>query len=690
MRSQADNYRAISWWLKWEDTNWPDQDVADRILRRADAAADAGVNLAIIFGTHFRWDFLPLWSRLHDLFAFTADALHQRRIKLFDHHSAVLTHRPRTADDARRLDDHMRHHVLSYPSLEAAAEMCFEGQRLNDWRMINIETGEPTYNERWCCEQFCMNNPDFRRAYQAYVRRLIDETGIDGLMSDDAIYNMRWQACGCRWCRDRFRRDYGHELPPTTDMGFWGNRDSEAFKDWIEMRFCSAADFLGCVREATGPDFPLSSCCSGSVSQRRIGTAMTAQEFIKSCNVIMLEMCWRVPEADGTWNRRVSQLGLHLSITRDAGAKCIGLGYGFFKDTAFFVWAVNKFLGSDCWFSTIKDHLGLPDSQLQELPDEPELIKEAYCWERDHASLFGGEPVANTAVFFSRSTRDFYGQASEKDYTDDYSITCHELIRGGIDFEVVTSMPEPGRRPVLVLSSVICLSQKEREQLDAFLAEGGIIIATGPVGLRDERARPSAAPWLGGYDIDATMAEPERAPGFPPFTQAEPAAPPKCTGRYRGQLVAADEWVRVVTGKGVLLWSPGRVQTDAAALALPERVAQRLSPQDVRIERRPDGWFLCRFRQGDRLLIHGIPGQVKPALHPTLKIQGSNVRIVERIDFDEPSPPELLVRLAADCASAVLHSPDLAAPRACTEYSDGVLSVDLGGVRRYFVLELSN
>ena len=50
------------------------------------------------------------------------------------------------------------------------------------------------YNERWCCEQFCMNNPDFRRAYQAYVRRLIDETGIDDLMSDDAIYNMRWLA----------------------------------------------------------------------------------------------------------------------------------------------------------------------------------------------------------------------------------------------------------------------------------------------------------------------------------------------------------------------------------------------------------------------------------------------------------------------------------------------------------------
>jgi len=73
-----------------------------------------------------------------------------------------------------------------------------------------------------------------------------------------------------------------------------------------------------------------------------------------------------------------------------------------------------------------------------------------------------------------------------------------------------------------------------------------------------------------------------------------------------------------------------------------------------------------------------------------LKMQGSNVRIVERIDFDEPSPPELSLRLAADCASAVLHSPDLAAPRACAEYSDGALSVDLGGVRRYFVLELSN
>lgn len=92
--NSREKIRAVSWWLTWKDLQWPDDDVADAIKRRADAAAEAGVNCAVIFGAHFRWDYLPLWDNLHDLLGTIRGALHPARHPgCSDHHSAVLTHR---------------------------------------------------------------------------------------------------------------------------------------------------------------------------------------------------------------------------------------------------------------------------------------------------------------------------------------------------------------------------------------------------------------------------------------------------------------------------------------------------------------------------------------------------------------------------------------------------------------------
>jgi len=75
-----------------------------------------------------------------------------------------------------------RHHVPFYPSIDEASHWTFEGDHINDWRMMDVETGEPSFLPFYVAEEFCMNNPHFVKAYQDYVRRLVKETGIDGLM----------------------------------------------------------------------------------------------------------------------------------------------------------------------------------------------------------------------------------------------------------------------------------------------------------------------------------------------------------------------------------------------------------------------------------------------------------------------------------------------------------------------------
>ena len=69
--------RMASWWITWEDLNWPDHDNLDKIKARAEGLAKADVTAAMIFGTHFRWDYLPYFTILHDYLATVAEELHK-------------------------------------------------------------------------------------------------------------------------------------------------------------------------------------------------------------------------------------------------------------------------------------------------------------------------------------------------------------------------------------------------------------------------------------------------------------------------------------------------------------------------------------------------------------------------------------------------------------------------------------
>ena len=55
-----DSQRISTWWIKMPDLYWPDPDNMDKIKRRAEGLAKADVTAAMIFGTHFRWDWLPV------------------------------------------------------------------------------------------------------------------------------------------------------------------------------------------------------------------------------------------------------------------------------------------------------------------------------------------------------------------------------------------------------------------------------------------------------------------------------------------------------------------------------------------------------------------------------------------------------------------------------------------------------
>ena len=534
----------------------------------------------------------------------------------------------------------------------------------------------PAYN----AEQYCMNHPAFRAAYAHYVKQLGAETGIDGLMSDDGIYYAGWRACGCRHCRERFQNEYGRKLPPASDAGFWGNRHSAAFRDWIEMRFRTCGDFLGEVQQALPRGFPLLTCCASSEGHGLPAHGMSYEEFIRSCDHVLLEMTGSTPTLAGTWDDRIPSQLLHLAIARDHRAPCLGLGYGFFPDPAFFIWAVNKFLGADCWFSTLKGRLNATDAELAALADDPELVGEGFRWEQTLPQLFTGEVDTDVAVFFSRATRDFHGQIAA-DYVSDYRVSCQALTRAGFSCEVVTTIPVLGKIRQLVLSSATCLSKAHRRQLTAFLNAGGTVIATGPCGHYDERANPVATAWLQEFGVPVDLTEPDR-PGVFPST---PTFLPGLKSQCRVQIIPP------IAPRGMVWWRSGA--DGCSALSGPRRgrggcVGRALSSPDSPgiKDGLPEGWRVRQYRAGPRLLIHALPGRVETVLHPSLENHFIRQRIVERVKF--PRLTEALhLTSTRPLTRVTLHSPDLSQAREGRQTTDRQWVVSPEGVRRYFILE---
>ena len=487
--------RLINWWMTWNDINWPNHDGMERIKRRAEKAAKADVTTAILFGAHFRWDFLPYFTLLHDHIAAIAEELHKYGIELYDRHSVNLIHRYDTREEMRHVMLHSGPHLPFSPSREAAASWEYKGKRLNDWRMIDVRDGSVLYYPQYAAEGFCYNNPDYLDAYCDYAKNLVAETGIDGLAAEDSDHYMHFISCACPHCKAEFKKRTGMDLPPIENRDFWGNWDNPAWIAWIDMRYDTGREFLRRVSNVLPKDFPLTTCGANSASYSAVGKACDARVFISGgSNYVHSEMSGNTPPykhdpvtANISIPDRMVNFSHHQAVARENGIRSFSTGYGFTEPSANIIWAVNKVLDTDCLFSTLKARLGLPDHMLNELPDEADVIGKAFGFEKEHPELFSGEQIAQIGVYFSDETRDHtcFGNL-KKGYYKDYARTLRELFSAGISAHTVFSFPQNADEyPAMVISSVAAMKQDELEAMRRYIANGGKVIVSGPTPIEE-------------------------------------------------------------------------------------------------------------------------------------------------------------------------------------------------------------
>jgi hypothetical protein len=215
---------------------------------------------------------------------------------------------------------------------------------------------------------------------------------------------------------------------------------------------------------------------------------------------------------------------------------------------------------------------------------------------------------------------------------------------------------------------------------------GGLVAATGPCGFFDERANPAKTPWLVEFGINAGLTDPPRPGGFPPYQQFKGSAPvAQCRLDPSPSLRVESEWVIVPLGRGELRWRPERITRRGVSDAV-AKILQGNRSDTVVLRGLPESWRVRQYRDGNRLLIHALPGKIDTVLHATLKNQFINQRIVEKLRF-EPLTGPLTLESPAALTRVKLHSPDLAQARDARAKGSREWEVETADVRRYFILE---
>lgn len=118
------------------------------------------------------------------------------------------------------------------------------------------------------------NNPGFLDMHVKYLKRLLNEVPIDAIEVDDMYDYVGLAFCGCKYCRERFKRDYNREIPSFDDnfflggdtskpMLYWGNYDNPAFRDFIWIKSESVANHVKLVKSTAGK-IPLQTCSSST------------------------------------------------------------------------------------------------------------------------------------------------------------------------------------------------------------------------------------------------------------------------------------------------------------------------------------------------------------------------------------------------------------------------------------------
>jgi len=508
MKKDTDNnlpfipVRVASWWCDIEDLFWPQKKIVDRIKHRAEAFAKAKIDTTINFGFHIRFDFSNYFGQLNSYYANVCEELHKYDIKFIDHYSCNHVERPRGEAEFRKLHKGQRHHVLLFHDPIAAQYAQYEGHLFNDICEVDLRDDRRGYAAQYQMEAFCHNNPGFLDMHKKYLLRLMKEVPFDGIEVDDMCDYAGLTTCGCSYCRDRFRRDYGHEIPAFSDKGFfgdtskamlqWGNYENPVFRDWIRMKFDSVADHVKMIKGIVG-NKPLMSCCSSTGPIILNAIALSLETLAPHLDFFMLEnVGLNIKCTD--WVRMDAEALQQKDIAQKRGnAPAMALSYTVYEKGGYLGWSLSRFWGVANWSSTLTH-------RLEEDPTDAMEIEDIICpynnWEIKNSPLNyrTGRDFVEVRLVSSSFCRDNgWRRADGLEQWDKVKAWSASLVKNNIGYrflrssELSDAVALCNEETPLILDSLGCVSDSQFNSIKTYLSKGRIAWLSLPFGTHDEK-----------------------------------------------------------------------------------------------------------------------------------------------------------------------------------------------------------
>ena len=646
--------RAASWWTTFEDIQWPQKKIVDKIRRRAEGFSKAGIDTAINFGFHVRFDFSNYFGQLHGYFANVCEELHKYDIKFMEHYSCNHVERPRGDHRLKELMRTNRHHVLLFHDASSAALAQYEGYYFSDLCEVDIRDGGRGYADYYELEVFCHNNPGFLDMHKKYLQRLMKEVPIDGIEVDDMCDYAGFTTCGCRYCRERLKKDYGHDIPPFGERSFWGdislkdrsawgNYDNPAFRDWLRMKADSVADHLKMIKSTIG-ELPLMTCCSNAGPIVLNSIALNLEKMAPYLDLFMLEnvginmnmVNWMIMDAEALYQKDVAQ--------KKGNAPAITISYMIREKGGYLGWCLSRFWGVANWSSTLYGRLEEDPEDAMEVED---IMRPYNNWDIRNSDLKDteGEDVVEVRLVTSSYCREngWRGEDGLEQW-DRVKVWSVRLLEHNIGYRLVRSQELSDSKALneehtpLVLDGVACVSDSQFGTLKSFLAKGGMVWLALPFGTHDEKG----------------------------FRRKSPLSEDLVKGRHR-HLVMMDA---AVSGDPL-----------AAMIA-----AGRFSPMLKQVS--GNRMWAARIRKyKDGAAIHFLNRGLVAVAHPTLK-EGSGTPILQ--DFHSDGKDNILEYAFDDSRinfqALSVRSPEIGDQRRPVVVKN-IIRIDLTGIETYAVAQ---
>jgi len=495
--------KTASWWCSLEDILWPEKKVLDKIKYRTENFAAANIDTAINFGFHVRFDFSNYFSQLHGYYAAVCEELHKNGIRFMDHYSCNHVQRPRNMDEFNKVHKNHRHHILLFHDPIAAEFAQYEGHFFKDICEVDIRDGKRGYSTNYQLEVFCHNNPSFVDMHKKYLKRLLNDVPMDGMEVDDMCDYAGLATCGCKYCRERFQKDYGHDIPPFGDKDFWGitegkneyswgNYDNPVFRDWLRMKSDSVADHLAIIKETIGR-IPLMTCCSSSGPIRLNAISLNLEKLSSSLDFLVLENCgisvnstnWLKMDAEALHQRDIAE--------KMGNAPTLAISYSIYKDSAYLGWALGRFWGVGNWSSTLNQRLEKDPDDAKEIYD---LVKGQNLWEDKYCNLnhMKGKDYIEVRLVSNRFCRENgWRDANGYEHWDKICSWSKSLVEKSIGYRFVRSdelsdkISLCAENTPLILDGLGCISMEQFNAIRHYLQQGGPAWISLPFGTHDEK-----------------------------------------------------------------------------------------------------------------------------------------------------------------------------------------------------------